>query len=177
MHIGNKVIKNAAWIVVCHVAQAIINLIINTLTARYLGPANYGVLSYAASIVAFVVPLMQLGLNAILVQELVNHPEKEGETIGTSLCLNIVASVISSIFVVLFVSVVNYGETDTIIVCGLYSLNLIFQAVQMIQYWFQAKLMSKYTSIRNDVILSSPSTIFFNFADRYTIFIGNFKSI
>lgn len=147
MSSGNKVVKNAAWIVVCHVAQALINLIMNMLTARYLGPSNYGLISYAASIVAFVVPIMQLGLNAVLVQELVNHPEKEGQTMGTAILLNVAASLVSSVLVVLFAATVNYGERDTIIVCGLYSLNLMFQAVQMIRYWYQAKLLSKYTSV------------------------------
>lgn len=144
---GSRVVKNATWIVACHIAQAVINLIINMLTARYLGPSNYGLISYAASIVAFVVPIMQLGLNAVLVQEIVNNPEKEGETLGTALCLNVISSIVTTGFVVLFSAVVNHGEKETIVVCALYSLTLMFQAIMMIQYWFQAKLISKYTSI------------------------------
>ena len=46
-----------------------------------------------------------------------------------------------------FVMLVNAGETETILVCALYSLTLIFNATEMTQYWFQSKLMSKYPSI------------------------------
>ena len=53
-----------------------IQLLIGMLSARYLGPSNYGLISYAASIVAFAVPVMQLGLHSTLVQEIVENPEK-----------------------------------------------------------------------------------------------------
>lgn len=154
MHVGNKVVKNATWIVLCHVAQAVINLIVNMLTARYLGPSNYGLISYAASIVAFVVPIMQLGFNAILVQELISKPEKEGETLGTAILLNIASAFVSIGLILLFVFTVNNNETETIIVCGLYSICLLFQAVQIIQYWFQAKLLSKYTAVTSLIVYS-----------------------
>ena len=65
----NRVFKNAAWIIGCKIAQSLISLIIGLLTARYLGPSNYGIISYVASIVAFAVPIMQLGLNATLVKK------------------------------------------------------------------------------------------------------------
>ena len=31
--------------------------------------------------------------------------------------------------------------------CALYSVSLVFQMTEMIQYWYQAKLLSKYTSV------------------------------
>ena len=70
----NKIAKNATWIIVCRIVQAVFGLIINMLTARYLGPSNFGLITYAASLVAFVLPILQLGFNNILVQELVQHP-------------------------------------------------------------------------------------------------------
>lgn len=144
---GKKVFKNATWIIACKIVQAVLNLVVTMLTARFLGPSGYGLVNYAASVVAFMAPVMQLGLNGVLVQELVNHPEKEGETLGTALAMTSLSSVFCVAGVVGFAAVANFGEKTTIIVCGLYSLLLIFQALEMTQYWFQAKLKSKYTSI------------------------------
>ena len=79
IRIHNKVIKNASWIIVGRIAQSIVGMLIAMITARFLGPSNYGLINYASSIVAFAVPIMQLGLSNILVQELVNNKEKEGE--------------------------------------------------------------------------------------------------
>lgn len=144
---GKSIFKNASWIVVCSIVQALISLIIGMISARYLGPDNYGLISYASSIVMFIVPVVQLGFRNTLVQEVVASPDKEGETLGTILLSSIVCSFFGIIGILSFVSIVNRGEQDTIIVCALYSISLIFQMTQMIQYWFQAKLISKYISI------------------------------
>ena len=142
-----QVFNNAKWIIICKIAQSILQLIIGMMSARYLGPSNYGLISYAASIVAFALPFMRLGLNAILVHELVEDPDKEGEIVGTSLILNVLSSILCIGGVSIFASLANFGETETIIVCVLYSLSVFFAALEMIQYWFQYKLLSKYSSI------------------------------
>lgn len=144
---NNRTVKNAAWIIGCRIIQAVLGLVITMLTARLLGPSGYGLINYAAAIVAFFVPIMQLGLNSTLVQEIINDPQKEGETLGTTLILTGTSSVLCIVGISAFVSVINRGETQTIIVCVLYSCLLIFQSLEMIQYWFQAKLLSKYTAI------------------------------
>ncbi len=145
--IKNKVIRNASWLIGCKIAQSVFSLVISMMTARYLGPSNYGLISYAASIVAFVVPIMHLGMANILVQETVQHPEEEGKIFGTALLTSVCMSFICIIGVTGFASIANRGKTDTIIVCALYSILLVFQALELIQYWFQAKYLSKYTAI------------------------------
>ncbi len=143
----NSVFKNAGWIIGCKIIQSILNLIIGLITARYLGPSNYGIISYVASVVAFAMPIMQLGLKHTLVKEFVKFPDQEGVILGTSLVLNIVSSIFCMVGSIAFVMVVNAGETETILVCVLYSLALLFNATEMTQYWFQSKLLSKYPSI------------------------------
>ena len=127
--------------------QSACSFIIGVFTARYLGPTSYGLISYAASIVAFFLPIMQLGFSSTLVREIVNQPEREGQVLGTSLVLNIISSIACVIGITTFSFLSTPTETETIVVCGLYSLSLVFQASEMIQYWFQAKLLSKYPSI------------------------------
>ena len=143
----NRVVKNASWIIACKIAQSILQFIIGMISARYLGKDNYGVINYAASIVAFALPFMKLGFDAILVHELVESPEKEGEIMGTSLLMNIFSSAVCMLGVFGFVSFANAGELEKIIVCVLYSISIFCAALEMIQYWFQYKLQSKYSSI------------------------------
>ena len=145
--LNNKIFKNASWIIICKIVQSLLSLVVTMLTARYLGPSNYGVINYAAAIVAFVVPIVQLGLGNIQVQELVNNPEEEGKILGTTLCLSLISAAICSIGVIAFSYVSNINEPETIIVCALYSLILFFQGAELLQYWFQYKYLSKYASI------------------------------
>ena len=143
----SRTVKNAAWIIGCRLVQAVIGLAVTMISARYLGPSGYGLINYAASLVTFFVPIMQLGLNSTLVQEILNKPEQEGETMGTALVLTFVSGIACVIGVGAFSAFANQGETQTIFVCVLYSLLLLAQSLEMIQYWFQAKLLSKYTAL------------------------------
>jgi len=144
---NRKPIQNALWIIGCRIIRAFLNLLVTMLTARYFGPSNFGLINYAASIVAFVTPVMQLGLNTILVQELVTNKEEQGKILGTVIPLNLLSSVLSIVGVACFAAIANPGEKDTFLVCVLYSLNLPMQALEMIQYWYQAELRAKYTAI------------------------------
>lgn len=144
---NDKVIKNASWIIVCKIVQSIIAFVISTISARYLGPSNYGLINYAISVVAFAVPIAQLGLRNVLVDEIISHPEREGKTLGTAIGLSIVSSLFCLAGCLTFVLLTDSNELDTITVCSLYGISLIFQMTEMIQYWYQAKLLSKYTSV------------------------------
>lgn len=142
-----RVLNNAKWIIVCKVVQALLQFVIGMLCARYLGPSNYGLISYAESIVAFVLPLMQLGLPSTLVQEFTESPENEGKIMGTSLVMNLVSGLASILLVGGFVLITNASDIEKIIVCILFSISLLFRAFELFQCWFQFKLLSKLPSI------------------------------
>lgn len=144
---NNRMFQNAKWIIACKVAKCLIQMIIGMITVRYLGPSNYGLVTYAASVVAFAIPIMQVGMSSTLIQEYVNRPEAETEIAGTSIVMSVVSSIACMVGTTCFAAVANHGETTTIIVCALYSIGLLFQATEMLQYWFQAKLLSKYPSL------------------------------
>lgn len=144
---NRKIVKNAAWIIGCRLAEAVLHLLILCLTARCLGPAGYGVISYAASVTAFAVPVMQLGVRNILIKELVDKPMCRAQTLGTALCLNLLSALLCVAGITAFVCAAAPGQRETVLVCGLYSLSLVFQAAEVVQYWFQERLLSKYVSL------------------------------
>ena len=148
----SKVARNASWIIGCKLAQSIIGFILNLLTARFLGKSSFGDISYAAALVSFVVPIMRLGFGNIMVQEIVQNPEREGKALGTGVFLNVISSFACIVGVTTFAYVANPGEPVTVIVCLLYSIKLTFEATDLISYWYQAKLMSKYSSIISLVV-------------------------
>ena len=140
-------LQNTKWMILCKVIQSLLQMILGMITARYLGPSDYGLISYAASLTAFVVPFMRLGMDETLVREYVMDPEREGEIAGTAMVMNMVSAFACTACVMLFSMAANHTEPVTVAVCTLYSVCLIFQAMEMIQYWFHAKLLSKYSSL------------------------------
>ena len=83
----NKVVKNAGWIIGGKVANKLLAFVVGIFAARYLGPSNYGLINYAAAYAAFFASLCTLGINSVIVKNFVDHPDQQGETIGTTLLL------------------------------------------------------------------------------------------
>ena len=144
---GNPVLHNAAWIIGCRVIQSVLQLVVGMLCARYLGPANYGLLSYAGAMAAFALPLMRLGLNETLVRELTDHPGQDGEIMGTALILNLLSGVVCMGMVAGAAAALHPGDRLTVLVCFLYSLSLLTGALEMIRYWFQCRLLASGKSV------------------------------
>ena len=140
-------VKNAGWIMAGRIAQMVINLIVGLLTARYLGPSNYGLINYAAAYTSFFMAFCTLGINSVLVKEFVDNPDSEGEIIGSSLVLRAISSFLSAGEIICLVSIIDADEPTTIVVTALSCVGLLFNIFETFNYWFQSKLKSKVTAI------------------------------
>lgn len=143
----NRFLQNTSWIVGANLVQMVLSFIIGMISARYLGPANFGIINYAAAIVAFFTSIANLGMEGVLVNEFTRQEYKNPEVLGTSLVMGLVSSIISSILIVLLVGVLKQWDRLMIAVTFLQSLTLIFKAFNVFDYWFQSKLLSKYPAI------------------------------
>ena len=143
----NRTVKNAGWVIGEKIIQMLLSLVVGLLTARYLGPSNYGLINYAASFTAFFAAFCNLGLNSLMVKELVDRPEKEGEVLGTALLMRVISSILSAITIVAVVSIIDQDEPTTILVVCLCSMGMVFHVFNVFHYWFQRHLKSKFTAI------------------------------
>lgn len=139
--------RNALWLIAGKIAQMVLQLLVGVLTARYLGPANYGLITYGAAYVAFFSSLCNLGINSVIIKNFVDHPDEEGEAIGTTLFLRLLSGLLSCVAIFAIVSIVDAHEITTIVTVVLCSLSLIFHIFETFNYWFQSKYQSKVVSI------------------------------
>lgn len=147
----NNFFHNTAWIIGGRIFQILISFFVSMITARYLGPSNYGIISYGASFVAFFAGIASLGLNNTIVNELINHKDQEGTVLGTGMLLQLLSGLASSIAIVIIVYVLNSDDKITFFVTVLQSISLAFQAFQLINYWYQSKLKSKISTIVSSI--------------------------
>lgn len=127
--------------------QMLLSLVIGVLSARYLGPSNYGTISYASSYVSFFTIACALGLEGIVVKEMVDNRESEGVVLGSSIVMRFVAGFFSMAAVCIIVALVNPGDKVLLVVAFLQSLILLFNAFQIIDTWYQSYLRSKTSTI------------------------------
>ncbi len=83
--------------------------VVGIFEACYLGPSNYGLINYAAAYATFFASLCTLGINSVIVKNFVDHPDQQGETIGTTLLLRAISSLLSALAIIGIVSVVDRG--------------------------------------------------------------------
>ena len=145
--LSNKTVKNAGWLIGSKIAQMVISLLVGVITARYLGPSNYGLIGYATAYTAFFNAFCTLGINSLLVKEFVDNPQNEGTVIGTSLMLRAISSLMSAFVIICIVCFIDNGEPTTIAVVALCSIGVVFHVFEVFNYWFQAHLRSKITAM------------------------------
>lgn len=139
----NKIFTNMRWLVSGRILQMAIALVINMVTARYLGVNNYGIINYIASYVSFFTPICSLGLESILIKELVDKPECQGETIGTALGMRIISSILSMAAITIFLLFIDRGNAMMLGVALVQSMILIFNTADLFEFWYQSRLESK----------------------------------
>ena len=142
-----KETKNAMWLIGGRVAQMVLSLFVGILSARYLGPGNYGLINYATALVNFFMSLCTLGINSVIIKDFFDNPDEQGTAIGTSIGMRFVSTLFSAMLVISVSFILDYGEWQTIVVVALCSISLVFHVLDTIQYWFQYNYKSSVTAI------------------------------
>ena len=143
----SKNLKNSYWIIGEKIFQLLLSFVVGILTARYLGPSNYGTLNYTASFIAFFTNIAALSMNSVMVVKLINHPEQEGQYLGSAILYRIIASLLSSISIACLIIILNPGDSLKLVLALIQSCQLLFKSFEIIDAWFQRRLQSKYVSI------------------------------
>lgn len=136
--------KNASWLVGDRLLRLPIGILVGALVARYLGPEQLGLLSYIAAIVFILAPFAGLGLENILVRELVNRPSSYNETIGTSIFLMATSGFLAGAVGVIAVAALRPDESLALTLAAITCISLPFQASLAIRYFFQSRVQNRY---------------------------------
>ena len=72
----HKEVKNAGWIIGVRVVQMLCSLLVSILSARLLGPSNYGLVSYGITYTTFFMSLCTLGINSVIVKDFVDFSDE-----------------------------------------------------------------------------------------------------
>ena len=143
----NRTVKNAGWIIGGRVVNKVLAFFVGILTARYLGPGNYGLINYAAAYTTFFASVCTLGIDSVIIKNFSDHPDETGTALGTTILLRATSSVLSALMIIGIAMIVDRDEPVTILVVALSTLGLVFQAFDSIKQWFQSRLQSKYAAI------------------------------
>lgn len=138
-----KYFANTSWMFGERIIRMLVGFFVSVYVVRYLGPNDFGLFSYALSFVGLFATLSTLGLDSIVVRELVKAPGRRDELLGSVFNLRIWGGVVSIILLAATVFVSGENSLTTILILIISATN-IFQCLNVVEYYFQAKVESKF---------------------------------
>ncbi|HWI83120.1 flippase [Ramlibacter sp.] len=139
-----SILDNIGWLAVDRVLRMGVGLLVGVWLARYLGPAQYGQFNYALACLVLAAPLAGLGLNSIVVRDLVREPAAGRSILGTAFVLQFAAGAVAALLVAASVAALRPGDDPTIAMVGVLSLTLVFRSTDVVKYWFDSRVESRY---------------------------------
>lgn len=142
---AKKISFNIGWLFFDKVFRLGVGLVVSVWIARYLGPEQFGTWNYAIALVAIYSAFATLGLDSIVIKRLVNKSSPQGVLLGSAFLLRIFGGLFTVIVSVLTVYLLNGGDHLLLIITLITSFGLVFQSFDVLDYYFQSKVESKYT--------------------------------
>jgi len=138
------VMSNTAWLVGDRLLRIGVGLIVIVWVIRYLGAERFGQLSYAIAFAGLFFPLTTLGLESMVVRELLEHPQETDVILGTTAGLRFGGAVLC-LLLILTVAFAVGVRGDTLVLVSLIALGPLFQALDVIDFYNQSQLQSRRT--------------------------------
>jgi O-antigen/teichoic acid export membrane protein len=140
-----KYVKNTGWLLV----GKLLSLVVGFIIARYLGPYAFGDLSFADAFAALFAAVGTLGLDSFIIREIIQHPDKRDEILGTSLVMRLAANaVLIPLAILTYLAFrqlsTNETEVSLALLIALCSSAALFKSFNIIDSYFQSQVASKY---------------------------------
>ena len=153
-----KYFTNTGWLLVEKMLRIIVGLFVAVWVARYLGPEQFGIFSYALSFVALFTTIATLGLDEIVVRELVKDEGCRNELIGTVFWLKLMGAFVMLAVLAIAVNFTS-NDTNTNTLIFIIASATIFQSFNVVDMYFQSIVLSKYVAYANIISLLISSIV------------------
>lgn len=146
------------------VLRIVAEVFVGIYVARYLGPEQFGVYSYAVAFVALFGAIARLGLDSIVVRDLVNHPQEREVYLGTAFWLKLIGALLTLGLLAVAVQFSGNDATTNLYIVIIAS-GMIFQSFDVVDFYFQSQVIVKHVSLAKliQLALSSVLKLYFIF--------------
>ena len=155
---------NTSWMFAEQMLRMIAGLLVGIWVARYLGPEQFGVFSYAIAFASLFSSIAKLGLDGIVVRDLVREPEQRDSYLGTAFWLKLGGALIMLGAVALATQFTSSDRLTNLYILIIAS-GAIFQSFDVVDFYFQSQVLSKFVSIckMTQLLISSLLKLYFIF--------------
>jgi O-antigen/teichoic acid export membrane protein len=143
---SKKYFANTGWMFTEKIFRTLVAFFVGILVARYLGPDNFGLLNYAISFAGLFTSFANLGLDSIVIRELVKTPDKKDIILGTVFRLRLMGSFITILLVSITAFLIKEPTFNLLLIVIIASAT-IFQSIGVVEQFFQSRVEAKFNVI------------------------------
>lgn len=136
---------NAGWLVTDKIIRLGGGLLVTVWIARYLGPSQFGQWNYAVAFATLFGSLAALGLDTIVVRDLVRNTVESPRILGTVFVLKIAAATTATLAATAATMLLKPGNTEMAMLVALAASMFVFQATNVLDFYFLSKTRSKFS--------------------------------
>lgn len=146
-----RLLGNSAWQIGDKVSRMGVNVIVTAYVARYLGPDGYGLINFAAALVALFSSFALFGLPAVVVRDLVQRPQERSRILASALSLRLVGGVLAISLCVGTTSLLRGGDPQSVLVVLIVACSALPQAWDVIDYDYQSRIDARPIVVARNV--------------------------
>jgi O-antigen/teichoic acid export membrane protein len=148
-----NILFNINWLTFEKMITMLLGLLVGAWVARYLGPEDYGKYNYAVSFVALFTFISTLGLEQIVVRNIVEYPEDKNKLLGTTFFLRLIGAILLNVIVLIIITIFEIKTEQVRVFIMIISVGYIFKSFDTIKYWFRSQIKSKYSVLASTITL------------------------
>lgn len=132
----HKIFQTSGWLLVDKIARLLFGLITMAMIARHIGPEAFGIWNFAIALTTIAGGLAILGLDKVVVKEMVSFPDRQDMILSTALAMRIAAGVLSCL---ICIAIVGFTKSSLYLVCTVITgFNIVLQSFDVFDYLYQA---------------------------------------
>jgi len=146
-----KMKGNFIWLLADKILKMTVVMGVNIWMWNYIGTVQKGAWDYVIAIVTMLSPLASLGIDSIVIRDMVLSPEKTPRLLGASFILKLWGGILLTLFATLFVYFRRPDEPLLLYFVLITASSNIFLAFDSIDLYNQTHLLSKYTVLSKSI--------------------------
>lgn len=135
--------QNFTWLVADKGVRLVIGLGVGSWVARYLGASDFGLFAYVAALIAIVAGIAGLGMDALVVRDIIRRPEDAPTMLGTAMAFRMLAGLVGVMAMLVVVQWVRPDHAQVWPLLLVVGIGTIFQGLDSGELWFQAKVQMR----------------------------------
>lgn len=145
--LSRRVAENAGWLLADRAVRLGLGFIVGVWVARYLGPHDFGQLSYAIALAGLFSVFVELALEGVVVRVLIERPGEAGAVLGTAFGLRMIGAMIALSGVCITAILLRPGDSVILATSVVVALTFLANPVHVLEFWYQARLANRAPTV------------------------------